>query len=156
MTWTILLISAVFEAIWATALGESNGFTEPVPTIIFAVAMTISMLGLARAMKVIPLGTAYAVWTGTGAALTVAYALITGTEQASFLKILFLIGIIAAIVGLKLLPADGSGAPKASAEDSGSSSTSSSARTGVTSATNGDNLSDGEGNTPEQGMPESR
>lgn len=106
MAWTILLISAIFEAVWATALGASNGFTETGPTIIFFIALTISMVGLARALQEIPLGTAYAVWTGTGAALTVAYALATGAEQASLLKVIFLTGIIAAIVGLKLLPAD--------------------------------------------------
>lgn len=106
MAWTILLISAVFEAIWATALGASEGFSRLVPTIIFLIAIVISMLGLARAMREIPLGTAYAVWTGTGAALTVSYALVTGTEQASPLKIIFLTGIIAAVTGLKLLPAD--------------------------------------------------
>ncbi|MBM9433026.1 DMT family transporter [Flaviflexus equikiangi] len=106
MAWTILLISAVFEAIWATALGASEGFSRLVPTIIFLIAIVISMLGLARAMREIPLGTAYAVWTGTGAALTVSYALVTGTEQASLLKIIFLTGIIAAVTGLKLLPVD--------------------------------------------------
>ncbi|WP_182170410.1 DMT family transporter [Flaviflexus equikiangi] len=106
MAWTILLISAVFEAIWATALGASEGFSRLVPTIIFLIAIVISMLGLARAMREIPLGTAYAVWTGTGAALTVSYALVAGTEQASLLKIIFLTGIIAAVTGLKLLPVD--------------------------------------------------
>ena len=106
MAWTILFISAIFEAVWATALGTSNGFTELVPTIVFLIACTISMVGLAMALKEIPLGTAYAVWTGTGAALTVSYALLTGTEQASLLKILFMFGIIVAVVGLKLLPGD--------------------------------------------------
>jgi len=106
MAWAVLVVSAVFEAVWATALGESNGFSEPVPTLVFAGAIIISMVGLARAMTEIPLGTAYAVWTGAGAALTVAYALMSGAEQASLAKIFFLLGIIGAIVGLKLLPAE--------------------------------------------------
>ncbi|MGD7705448.1 DMT family transporter [Microlunatus sp. Y2014] len=104
MAWLILIISAVFEAVWATALGMSDGFTRPVPTVVFLVAGAISMIGLARALKAIPLGTAYAVWTGIGAALTVTYAMITGTEAVSAAKIIFLVGIIGAVIGLKLVP----------------------------------------------------
>lgn len=104
MAWIVLLISAVFEAIWATALGMSDGFTQLVPTIVFLVAVTISMLGLGYALSSIPIGTAYAVWTGVGAALTVTYAMATGAESASFGKIFFITGIVAAVIGLKLVP----------------------------------------------------
>ena len=104
MAWFILLLSAVFEAIWATALGRSDGFTEPVPTVVFVIALTISMFGLGWAVTRIPLGTAYAVWVGVGAALTVTYAMATGAESISFGKVVFLTGIIGAVVGLKLLP----------------------------------------------------
>lgn len=104
MAWAILLISAVFEAIWATALGRSEGLSEPVATAVFAAALIISMLGLGWSIKHIPLGTAYAVWTGVGAALTVTYAMLTGAESASLAKIVFISGIIAAVVGLKLVP----------------------------------------------------
>lgn len=104
MPWIILLLSAVFEAIWATALGMSHGFTEPVPTIVFFIALAISMLGLGWSLKHIPIGTAYAVWVGVGAALTVTYAMATGTESISIGKIVFITGIIAAVVGLKLVP----------------------------------------------------
>lgn len=103
MPWVILMISAVLEAIWATALGESNGFSEPVPTGIFAVALVLSMLGLGYAAKHIPIATAYAVWTGSGAALTVAWSMMTGAEPVTLLRALFLIGIIGSVVGLKLV-----------------------------------------------------
>ncbi|CAM3449015.1 multidrug efflux SMR transporter [Occultella aeris] len=104
MPWLILLLSAVLEAVWATALGQSDGFSELVPTIVFVVALTLSMLGLGRAMRSIPIGTAYAVWTGIGAALTVTYAIATGAESVSVWKVVFILGIIGAVVGLKLVP----------------------------------------------------
>ncbi|MGA4508021.1 DMT family transporter [Propionibacteriaceae bacterium G1746] len=103
MAWIILLASAVMEAVWATALGQSNGFREPGPTAVFFVAAVASMLGLGWAVKKIPIGTAYAVWTGTGGALTVIWAMATGAESASVWKIVFITGIIAAVVGLKLV-----------------------------------------------------
>lgn len=103
MHWPILIGSAVFEAVWAIALGASNGFTEPVPIMVFVLALVLSMYGLAIALKGIPLGTAYAVWTGIGAALTVLYAIATGNEPISALKMVFLAGIIASVVGLKLV-----------------------------------------------------
>ena len=104
MPWIVLLASAVFEAVWATALGRSNGFTEPVPTVVFALALTVSMLGLGWAAKHLPIGTAYSVWVGVGAALTVGFAMATGTEPVSPAKLVFIAGIITAVVGLKLLP----------------------------------------------------
>ena len=104
MAWVALLVSAVFEAIWATALGRSEGFTQAIPTVVFLIALLVSMLGLGWAAKHIPIGTAYAVWTGVGAALTVSYAMLTGDETVSAPKILFIAGIIASVVGLKLVP----------------------------------------------------
>jgi len=101
--WTILIMSAVLEAVWATALGYSEGFSEPLPTVVFFVALAGSMGGLAYAMRGIPLGTAYAIWTGLGAALTVTYAITFGGESASVLKVLFLAGIIGCVIGLKLV-----------------------------------------------------
>jgi len=109
MPWIVLLASALMEAVWATALGLSEGFTQPVPSIVFAIALVLSMIGLGWAAKHIPMGTAYAVWTGVGAALTVGYAMATGHESASPLKLLFIGGIIAAVGGLKLLPSSSPG-----------------------------------------------
>lgn len=102
MSWIILVISGVLEAVWATALGRSAGFSRLTPTVVFGVALVLSMVGLAVAMKHLPVGTAYAVWVGIGAALTVTYAMITGTESASLLKVVLLVVIVGAVVGLKL------------------------------------------------------
>ncbi len=110
MAWVILLVSAVFEAVWATALGQSEGFTRLAPTVVFAVFALLSVIGLAAAMRVIPIGTAYAVWTGVGAALTVTWAAATGTEALSPLKAIFLIGIIGCVAGLKLTTPTGESA----------------------------------------------
>jgi len=101
--WPILILSAVLEAVWATALGLSDGFSVFWPTLVFFVALVGSMAGLAYAMRGIPIGTAYAIWTGLGAALTVAWAIVFGGESASVLKLLFLAGIIGCVIGLKLL-----------------------------------------------------
>ena len=105
LLWTILLASAVLEAVWATALGLSDGLARPLPTLVFAVAATLSLVGLGLAVKRIPLGTAYAVWVGIGAALTVGWAMATGVEPTSPLKLLFIAGIVGCTAGLKLLPA---------------------------------------------------
>lgn len=103
MYWIVLLASGVFEAVWATALGKSEGFTRLAPSIVFGVALVASMAGLAYAMRGLPVGTAYAVWVGTGAVLTVAYAMATGAEPISALKILLLGGIVACVIGLKVI-----------------------------------------------------
>ena len=101
--WPLLLVSAVLEAVWANALAASEGFTRPAPTVVFLVATALSTLGLAFAMRHIPTGTAYAVWTSLGTVLTVAYAVAIGAEGITWLKALYLAGIIACVVGLKRL-----------------------------------------------------
>lgn len=105
MAWTILLISAVLEAVWANALSASQGFTHLGPTVLFVVATILSVIGLGQAMRVIPTGTAYAVWTSIGTVLTVTYSVAIGAETMSWLKALFLAGIVACVVGLKQLDA---------------------------------------------------
>lgn len=102
MAWIVLVLSGVLEAVWATALGQSEGFRRPAPTIVFVVALVLSMVGLAFAMRTLPVGTSYAVWVGIGATLTVVYAMITGTEPATLLKIVFLLMIVGGVIGLKL------------------------------------------------------
>lgn len=103
MSWIILVISGVFEAVWATALGRSEGLTRLVPTVVFGAGLLVSMAGLAYAMRELPTGTAYAVWVGIGAVGTVTYAMATGAEPASLLRILLLLGIVACVVGLKVI-----------------------------------------------------
>ena len=103
MSWFVLVVSGVFEAVWATALGKSEGFTRWVPSIVFAAALAVSMGGLAYAMRELPTGTSYAVWVGIGASLTVLYAMLTGGEPVSVLKVVVLAMIVGGIIGLKLL-----------------------------------------------------
>jgi len=101
VSWLILVASGALEAVWATALGKSDGFTRPLPSAVFGVALLLSMAGLALAMRALPVGTSYAVWVGIGAALTVTYAVVVDGEQASVLKALFVLGIVGCVVGLK-------------------------------------------------------
>ncbi len=103
MYWFVLVLSGVLEAVWATALDRSAGFTRVAPSVVFLVALVASMAGLAYAMRGLPLGTAYAVWVGIGAVLTVTYAMVTGEESASVVKVLLLAGIIGCVVGLKVI-----------------------------------------------------
>jgi len=103
MPWVVLLVSAVLEAVWASALAASGGRSRPVPAVVFVVAGALSMVGLARAVRTIPIGTAYAVWTGLGAVLTVTWAMTTGGEGFSVVKVALLVGIVAAVVGLKVV-----------------------------------------------------
>ena len=72
------------------------------PSIVFGVALALSMLGLAFAMRELPVGTAYAVWVGIGAGLTVAYAMATGAEPVSVVRLLLILGLVGCVVGLKL------------------------------------------------------
>ncbi|MDJ0318078.1 MULTISPECIES: DMT family transporter [Arthrobacter] len=102
MAWLILIFSGVLEAVWATALGKSEGFSKLGPSIIFILSLVASMAGLAWAMRTLPVGTSYAVWVGVGATLTVAYAMFTGAEAVSVIKVLLLLGLVGCIVGLKL------------------------------------------------------
>lgn len=103
MSWFVLGVSGILEAVWATALGRSDGFTRLGPTVVFAVALVASMAGLAYAMRELPVGTSYAVWVGIGAVLTVVYAMSTGQEAVTVLKVLFLAMIVGGVVGLKLV-----------------------------------------------------
>ncbi len=101
MTWVVLVLSGVLEAVWATALSASNGFRRVAPTIVFVTGMAMSMLGLAYAMTAIPVGTAYAVWVGIGASLTVVVAVLRRQEAASFARLALVFGLVACVVGLK-------------------------------------------------------
>jgi quaternary ammonium compound-resistance protein SugE len=103
MAWLVLVLSGIMEAVWATALGKSDGFTKPGPTLVFIGGLTLSMAGLAWAMRSLPIGTSYAVWVGIGAVLTVSYAMVFDGESASIVKVLLLLGIVGCVVGLKVL-----------------------------------------------------
>lgn len=103
MAWVILVLSGVLEAVWATALSESRGFRRIVPTLIFFVALLASMAGLALAMNSLPTGTSYAVWVGVGAVLTAVWAIVRGKEAATRTRLLLLLGLVACVVGLKVV-----------------------------------------------------
>ncbi|WP_295782990.1 multidrug efflux SMR transporter [uncultured Microbacterium sp.] len=103
MSWIVLIVSGVLEAVWATALGRSEGFTKLWPSVVFGVALVASMAGLAYAMREIPTGTAYAIWVGIGAALTVVVGMISGTEAISVVKVLLILGLVGCVIGLKIV-----------------------------------------------------
>ncbi|QSB23998.1 DMT family transporter [Curtobacterium sp. 24E2] len=101
MAWIVLFLSATLETVWATALGESDGFTRPGPTIVFAITIVVSLVAFGYVLGRIPISTAYAVWTGTGAALTVLWGMATGAEPVTVLRVLFIAGIVGCVVGLE-------------------------------------------------------
>ncbi|WP_017624560.1 DMT family transporter [Nocardiopsis chromatogenes] len=101
MAWFVLVVSGVLEAVWASALSASQGFRRRRPTVLFFVALTLSMAGLAWAMTSLPTGTAYAVWVGIGATLTVVWGFVTRQDRASTAKILLLVLLVGSIIGLK-------------------------------------------------------
>jgi quaternary ammonium compound-resistance protein SugE len=103
MAWFVLLVSGVLEAVWATALSKSDGVTRLGPSIVFVIALILSMAGLAYAMRDLPPGTSYAVWVGIGAVLTVGYAMATGAESVSMMKAALIVGLIGCIIGLKVV-----------------------------------------------------
>jgi quaternary ammonium compound-resistance protein SugE len=102
MSWLFLVASGVLEAVWALALGRTEGFSRLVPTIVFGVALVGSLVGLAMAMRTLPIGTAYAVWVGIGAALTVGYSMMAGDESISPVRVVLIVALVGCVVGLKL------------------------------------------------------
>ena len=105
MSWVLLFGSSILEAVWAISLSLSEGFSKLAPSVVFVVALITSSVGLAIAMRNIPTGTAYAVWTGTGAALTVIASVVFGLEAFTILKMAFIVLIIGCVVGIKVLDA---------------------------------------------------
>ena len=103
MSWLVLVLSGVLEAVWATALSRSEGLTRTAPTLVFFVALTLSMAGLGWAMRELPVATSYAVWVGIGAVLTVTWAMASGAEPVSAIRLLFLAAIVGGVVGLKVV-----------------------------------------------------
>lgn len=103
MAWVVLVLSGIFEAVWAVALGRSEGFTRLWPSVVFGVALAISMGGLAYAMRTLPIGSSYAIWVGIGASLAVTWSMVTGEETFSLAKALLLTGLIGCIIGLKVV-----------------------------------------------------
>lgn len=107
--WIALLAGGILEIGWAVMLKHSAGFTRPLPAVATVVLLAGSMLLLGIAMQRIPLGTAYAVWTGIGAAGAAIYGILVFGESREPLRLLCLVLIVAGIVGLQLLSRDPSG-----------------------------------------------
>ena len=103
MSWIYLLCAGVFEIVWAVAMKHTDGFTQLWPSIGVVVAMVISFILLACAIRHIPLGTAYAVWAGIGAAGAAICGVILYDEPTSLWRVLSLCAIVAGVLGLKLL-----------------------------------------------------
>lgn len=103
MSWLILFIAGLFEVGWAVGLKQTEGFTKPLPTILTIGAIVISMGLLGLATKSLPIGTAYAVWTGIGTVGTVIVGIMLLGESAAPARLFCLGLIVAGIIGLKLV-----------------------------------------------------
>lgn len=101
MSWFILIASGVLEAVWASALAASDGLRRRGPAALFLVALTGSLAGLAWAMRDLPTGTAYAVWVGVGAGLTVLWGFRSGAERPTVARVLLLVLLVGSVIGLK-------------------------------------------------------
>jgi len=100
MSWYLLILAGLFEIGWAIGLEYSDGFSKPVPTLGTSVALIISMVLLAQAIKNLPIGTAYAVWTGIGAVGTASLGIVLFDEPATLVRLSFIGVILVGIVGL--------------------------------------------------------
>ena len=106
--WIIILIAGLAEVVWAVAMGYSDGFTIWYYDVITVVFLIISTVLLERALRTgIPVGTAYAVWTGIGAVGTIIVSVALGNETITLLRVFFVILIIAGITGLQLTSGSG-------------------------------------------------
>ncbi|MBC9786665.1 quaternary ammonium compound efflux SMR transporter SugE [Heliobacterium chlorum] len=105
MAWTYLVIAGIFEVVWAIGLKYSQGFTRLYPSLITAAGMAVSFYFLALASKTLPIGTAYAVWTGIGAVGAVILGIVLFQEPRDFPRMVFLAMILIGIIGLKFTSA---------------------------------------------------
>jgi len=102
MAWVLLIVAGLFEVGWAIGLKYTEGFTRPLPTVLTVAAMVVSVYLLGIAVRTLPIGTGYAVWTGVGAAGTALLGIVLFSEPATLARIASIALIIAGIVGLKL------------------------------------------------------
>ena len=102
MAWIYLVVAGLMEVFWSTFLKLSHGFTQLGYSVLTIVGMVASFLLLSQAMKTLPLGTAYAIWTGIGAVGSVIVGIVLSKEPATALRIFFAAMLVAGILGLKL------------------------------------------------------
>jgi quaternary ammonium compound-resistance protein SugE len=103
MAWVALIVSGLFETVWAAALAESKGFTRPGPVVVFVLGLIASIVGLSYALRELPVGTGYTIWVGIGAVGTGIYGMVALGEPVTALRLLCLTLIVGGVVGLKLL-----------------------------------------------------
>lgn len=106
MAWILLIIAGLLEAGWAIGLKYTEGFTKPLPSILTIAGIVVSMVLLAQAARTLPIGTAYAVWVGIGAAGAVVLGIVFLGESANPWRLFFLVLLLVAIVGLKATSPD--------------------------------------------------
>lgn len=102
MAWVLLFFAGIFEIFWALMLKQSERFTKPWPTVGFLVGIILSMVLLSQALKTIPVGTGYAIWTGIGAAGTAILGMVWLGESKDLLKLVSLALLIMGIIGMRL------------------------------------------------------
>ncbi|WP_454041361.1 DMT family transporter [Cellulosimicrobium sp. Marseille-Q8652] len=102
LAWIVLILSGMLEAGWALSLKASEGLSRLWPSVSFVVLLVLSMVGLSYALKTLPVGVAYGVWVGIGAALTAVLAVVLFDEPVTALKVVSLVLIVAGVVGLNL------------------------------------------------------
>lgn len=102
MAWIMLLVAGIFEVVWAYAMKQSDGFSRLWPTVVTLVTMTISFFLLAAAMRTIPLGTAYTIWTGIGAVGAFVVGIAVLGEQVNAMRVLAAVLIVCGLVLMKL------------------------------------------------------
>jgi quaternary ammonium compound-resistance protein SugE len=102
MPWALLVVAGLLESAWAIALKYSEGFTKPGPSVLTAAGIIVSLYLLSAAARTLPIGTAYAVWVGIGAAGAVVLGILLLGESANLARLFFLALLIVALVGLKV------------------------------------------------------
>lgn len=103
MSWVVLILSGVCEAVWVIALSQSRGFKRLVPSLTFVIGLLVSLGGLAFAMQTLPTGTAYAVWVGIGAVTTVTVSMMRDEEPVTLARTGLILLLVASVSGLKVV-----------------------------------------------------
>ena len=103
MSWFYLFIAGLFEIVWAIGLKYTQGFTRPLPTAVTVAGMIVSFYLLSLATKILPIGTAYAVWTGIGAVGAIVLGIILFKEPIDLWRVLFMLFIVVGIISLRIV-----------------------------------------------------
>ena len=111
MAWVTLFVAGLLEIAWAIGLKYTEGFTRLVPSVLTLLSMAASMALLGLALKTLPIGTAYAVWTGIGAVGASVLGIVLFKEPATAARVVCIAAIVGGILGLKFLPTAGAGTP---------------------------------------------